>query len=118
MNTTHPDPEKRKEQSDFLARCAPDKKRFHELMFMIGNVTFRYHQEAKEYKPSMEDWREWISGLNEPIKSSMEKKGFEWCKGILSFTRYVMEKNDVGLDEYLKQHIDSKDLEEFNALTK
>lgn len=116
--TVHPDPEKRKEQADFLQRCAPEKRRFHELMFMIGNVTFRYHQEARKYKPSQEDWREWISGLNEPIKSAMEKRGFEECKGILSFTRYVMEKNDRGLDEYIKQHIDPKDFEEYNTFLK
>lgn len=110
--TTHPNPEKRKAQSEFLDRCPPEEKRFHELMFMFGNVTYRYHHEAKGYKPSMEDWREWISGLNEPIKSDMEKRGFEQGRSILAFTRYVMEKNDVGLEEYLKQHIDSKDFEE------
>lgn len=114
--TTHPNPEKRKAQSDFLDSCPPDKRRFHELIFLYGNVTYRYHQEAKGYKPSIEDWREWVSGLNEPMRGDMEKKGFDGCKSILSFTRYVMEKNDVGLDEYLKRHIDPKDLEEFNGL--
>ena len=115
---THPDPERNKAQAEFLAHCAPEDRRFHELMFMVGNATYRYHLAAKDLDPSEADWKEWIDGLNEPFKSGMIKEGFEKGKGILAFTRYVMEKHDFGLSDYLKENIDAKDLEEFNQLTK
>lgn len=115
---THPDEERNQAQAEFLERCAPEDRRFHELMFMVGNATYRYHQSAQDLDPSEADWKEWIDGLNEPFKSGMIKEGFTKGKGILAFTRYVMEKHDVGLDEYLREHINSKDLDEFNQLTK
>jgi hypothetical protein len=45
----------------------------------------------------------------------MEGKGFEACKGILSFTRYVNEKNDVGLEEYIRQRMDPEDYAEYQG---
>ena len=116
--THHPDPEIQKRQLKFLEACEPDERRFHELVFMVGNVTFRFHQLIKDYEPGEEDWNEWVSGLTEPEKTLMEEEGFENGKGILAFTRYVMEKNDVGLEQYLRQHIDPKDFDEFETLTK
>ncbi len=115
---THPDPERNKAQAEFLVHCAPGDRRFHELMFLVGNATYRYHQLAKDLAPTEKDWQEWIAGLNEPFKSGMIKEGFEKGKTILAFTRYVMEKHDLGLSDYLKENIDPKDLEEFNQLTK
>jgi hypothetical protein len=37
-------------------------------------------------------------------------------EGVLSFTRYVNEKNDVGLDEYIKLHMDPADYAEYRQL--
>jgi len=31
----------------------------------------------------------------------MKNKGFESCKTVLPFTRYVNEKNDLGLEEFV-----------------
>jgi hypothetical protein len=113
---THPDEECNKAQAKFLAECPPNDRRFHELMFIVGNATYRYHQEAKKFEPSVEDWSVWIEGLKEPIKKEMQRKGFEESKSILSFTRYVMEKNDVGLEEYLKQSLSPKDFEDYQSI--
>ncbi len=113
---THPDEERNKAQAKFLAGCLPEDRRFHELMFMVGNATYRYHQEARKFEPTIEDWSEWIEGLEDPIKSAMQLKGFEKSKSILSFTRYVMEKNDVGLEEYLKQSLSQKDFEDYQTI--
>lgn len=46
----------------------------------------------------------------------MKGEGFEKAKTVLSFTRYVLEKNDVGLDEYLKANIDPDVLNEYYSL--
>lgn len=39
--------------------------------------------------------------------------GWILCKGILSFTRYVMEKNDIGMDEWMKKHLSEDDYNEY-----
>jgi len=113
---THPDPECNRYQAEFLERCSPAQRSVHELIFKIGNATFRYHQLAKDYKPNESDWDEWIEGLEEPVRTSMREKGFEGCRMMLSFTRYVMEKNDRGLDAYLKENISQSDLDAYNKI--
>src|SRR5690606_18056927 len=55
-------------------------------------------------------------GLNEPIKSDMQNKGFEGCKGILSFMRYVREKHDIGLEEFVKEQMGENDYQKFTQL--
>lgn len=84
---THPDPDQNKYQAEFLESCAPDKRRMHELIFKIGNATFRYHQLARSFEPTEELWNEWIEGLQEPVRSGMQSMGFEKCKTVLAFTR-------------------------------
>jgi hypothetical protein len=113
---THPDQKCNEYQAEFLAKCSPDERSFHELIFKVGNATFRYHQLANDFSPGVADWKEWLEGLEEPMKAAMEGKGFEDCKSILSFTRYVMEKNDQGLDAYLKANLRADDLKEYNRI--
>lgn len=112
----HPDDKCNESQAEFLANCPSDKRRYHELIFMVGNATVHYHLKVKEYVPTESDWKEWIAGLPTPISEHMKGEGFEKAKTVLSFTRYVLEKNDVGLDEYLKANIDPDVLNEYYSL--
>lgn len=48
----------------------------------------------------------------------MQKKGFEMCKTILSFTRHVNEMNDVGIDGYIKNLIGEEDFIKFKTALK
>jgi hypothetical protein len=48
----------------------------------------------------------------------MEKDGFEKCCTYLSFTRYVNEKNDMGLDAYVRLHMDPDDYKEYTSMLK
>jgi hypothetical protein len=77
---THPDPECNKKQAEFLATCKPEERRFHELMFIIGNISYRYYQKTSTFDPSIQDWNEWIEGLNEPMKSGFKSQGFKACQ--------------------------------------
>lgn len=113
---THPDPKCNEYQAQFLANCAPGERSMHELIFKVGNATFRYHQIAKDFNPNEADWIEWLDGLEDPMKMAMKEKGFQECKSILSFTRYVMEKNDQGLDAYLRANVAADDLLEYNKI--
>ena len=107
----HPNKQQQQNQADFLANCPPEQREFHARLFRIGNATYRYHQLAASVKDEIpeEYYFEWLEGLPEPIREDMKKKGFEACKSILSFTRYVNERRDIGLDEWLKNNLSEED---------
>jgi hypothetical protein len=103
-------------QAASLEQCPVDQRRFQELFYTYGNINYRYHNRAREFNLSLQDYQEWLEGLPENVRKDMQGKGFEACKGVLSFTRYVMEKNDIGLEEYIRQHMDPADYAEFKEL--
>ncbi len=45
----------------------------------------------------------------------MRKDGFEACKTVLPFTRYIMEKNDVGMEEFVKENMGDEDYAEYKS---
>ena len=103
-------------QEQYLSICPVEDRRYHELLFTYGNAVYQYHHEAKEFNPTEEDFKEWLAGLPDNISRDMEQKGFEACKGVLSFTRYVNEKNDIGMDEYVQQRMGLEDYAEYQSL--
>ncbi len=72
------------------------------------------------FKPTLtqEDYKEWLEGLPERVRNGMEKLGFEGCKTVFPFARYVMKKNDIGLEEYIKMHMDNEDYIDYQKLIK
>ncbi|OLY95645.1 hypothetical protein SAMN05444008_12023 [Cnuella takakiae] len=46
----------------------------------------------------------------------MKEKGFEECRTLLPFTRYVMEKNDVGMEAYVRERMGEEEYTAFQAL--
>ena len=116
IKTKHPDEAYNRKQEEMLDTFPPGERRFHELMFSFGNAAYRYHQRSRDYNPTERDYHEWLEGLPDNIREGMKAKGFEQCKTVVPFTRYVMEKNDVGFDEYIRQHMDRDDYEEYNAI--
>lgn len=101
-------------QESFLENVSEELKEFHSLMFSYGNATYLYHNLPIE--PTLQDFNEWLGGLDGNIKKDMEKRGFEACKGVLSFTRYVREKKDIGLDEFVKEKMGKEEYEKYKAL--
>ncbi|WP_162055950.1 hypothetical protein [Pontibacter pamirensis] len=87
-------------------------------MFTYGNITSRYHQRSTAFSPSLQDYDEWLEGLPEDTGMDMCRLGFEKCKSAPSFTRYVMEKNDVGMEEYIRQHMDPEEYAAYKAMRK
>ena len=109
----HPNKEQRENQKKFLAKLPEEQRENHARLFRIGNATYIYHQQAKELEPTKTDFDMWLTGLPKNIRTDMKIKGFELCKGVLSFTRYVMEKNDIGMEEWLKQNLSKDDYNEY-----
>lgn len=116
IKVKHPKEECNKQQEQFLANCPAEHRRYHELIFTHGNITYRYHSDARTINPTKEDYKEWLEGLPENVRKGMEAMGFAGCKTVLSFTRYVMEKNDIGLEEYVQLHMDAEDYEEYKSM--
>lgn len=103
INVKHPNEALNASQNKFLESLSKEEKVKHALLFSYGNAAFKYH--SLKIEPNMVDYNEWIEGLKEPIKSGMSEMGFEKCKGVFSFTRYVREKNDIGMVEFLKKEM-------------
>ncbi|RDV10739.1 hypothetical protein DXT99_25875 [Pontibacter diazotrophicus] len=99
-----------------LAQSPETERRFQELFFSYGNAVYRYHQEAAAHEPTHQDFEEWLEGLPQNVSRDMAAKGFEWCRTVLSFTRYVQEKNDVGQEEYVRGLMGEEEFEEYKAM--
>jgi len=50
------------------------------------------------------------------MRKNMAAKGFDYCKTIYPFTRHVMEKNDVGIDEYVQEQMGAEDYAEYTRV--
>lgn len=114
----HPDPKCQEAQDEFLRNCPPEEREFHARFFRIGNAAYRYHQLANT--PKNEDsmklyYEEWLNGLPPHISADMRARGFEYCKAALSFTRYVNERTDIGLEEWMKEHLSEEDYNAFKT---
>jgi len=111
MITSHPNPQIQKKQDEFFKKCPDSEKDFHARLFRIGNVSYRYHQRATSNNEEVQRiyYEEWLEGLPEPIKENAKSKGFDNCKTMLPFTRYVNERTDLGMDEWMKQHLPEDD---------
>lgn len=109
----HPIEEMNKNQEEFLRKLPEDQKAFAAQIFRIGNATYHYHNNAKELEPTEQDFEEWLEGLPSQVREDFKNRGLEDCKGVLSFTRYVNEKNDIGMEAWMKDHLSKEDWEVF-----
>lgn len=113
IKVKHPLEECNLQQEKRIASLPPEERRNHELLFSFGNATFLYHQRSKEFNPSLQDFEEWLEGLPENIRKDKVKMGFEACRSHLSFSRYVLEKNDMGMDEFVRQLMGDEEYREY-----
>jgi len=106
----HPKKEMRENQKKMLEQLPEEMREEHARLFRLGNAAYVYHSlAAEELEPTEQDFLEWLEALPENIRIDMKTKGFEQCKGILSFTRYVNEKNDIGMREWMRQNLSEED---------
>lgn len=98
----HPIPEVDLQQEIFLKNISEENRKYHSLLFSFGNAAYLYHE--LPHTPTILDYNEWLDGISDPVvKQNMREKGFEACKNILAFTRYVREKNDIGFDRFIEE---------------
>jgi len=111
----HPDENCRKNQIEFLNQCPQNEREYHARIFRLGNAAFIYHQMAYDTSDTVLEvyYHEWLEGLPPNIKKSMKEHGFERCKSMLPFTRYVNERKDYGMDEWMREHLTEDDYREY-----
>lgn len=113
----HPNKKQQENQAKLLSQLPEEEREEHARLFRFGNAAYIYHRLADELEPTEEDFNEWLEGLPKNIRRDMEIQGFELCKGILSFTRYVMEKNDIGMEKWMKKHLSASDYKAYCEIT-
>lgn len=115
----HPNPQIQQNQEEFLKQLPEEERSFHAALFRVGNAAYRYHQLANTTEINDKTlqlyFREWLDGLPINIRISLEEKGFEYCKTTMSFTRYVNERQDIGMDEWMKEHLSEDDYKQWNS---
>lgn len=105
----HPDESCHKAQMQLLTleENPVERARLAQLL-RWGNATYCYyhhhHIEATEA-----DYLEWLEGLPARPQAAMRALGFEENKDALPLRRYVLEKNDVGLSEFLQVVLSAAD---------
>lgn len=99
IKVKHPLPKYNTAQENFIGNLSEKDKEYNSLMFSYGNASYLYHHLPIE--PTFKDFKEWLGGLPKNIAKDMESKGFEECKGILSFTRYIREKRDIHMEDFI-----------------
>lgn len=109
----HPNKKQQENQEKFLSKLPEEQREEHARLFRFGNAAYVYHQESEQLEPTKKDFEEWLTGLPENVRRDMIIKGFELCKSVLSFSRYVMEKNDIGMGEWMEQHLSKADYNEY-----
>lgn len=116
IKVKHPEAHCNLTQETTITKLPEDQRRFQELFYSYANAVYRYHQEAAAHEPTHQDYEEWLEGLPENVSRGMAAKGFEWCRTVLSFTRYVQEKNDVGQEEYVRELMGEAEYKEYRAM--
>ncbi len=98
-------------QLKYLSQFEGETRIEMERTLRIGIVASQYHKgDGIKFEPTQQDWEDWLAGLPEREAILFRKEGFE--KGILAFPfrRFYMELNDLGLEEYMKEHLSTEDL--------
>lgn len=106
--TVHWDPYLQHKQQTLL-ESLPEEARDHTaFMFRTGNVASHFYNES-EAEPTEEDFIDWLAGLRDDLARKFRQEGFEKHRTSLPLRRHAAERNDMGLDEYMKTHLSEQD---------
>ena len=86
-----------------------------ERLLRIGRITTGYYKQLNTQELTEKDFKLWIESLEEPMRGVFNKKGLEDCRGVLNFQRFILELQDKGLDEYLKNNLTEEDFNFYRA---
>ena len=116
----HPNSKCRIAQAKYLSRLPEEERENKARNIRIGNTSYIYHQQAVPIQENrlIMYYKEWLEGLPPNISRQMRTLGFEACKTMIPFTRYVNERNDIGMRDWLKEHLSASDFNYWQELSK
>lgn len=62
-----------------------------------------------------DDFEDWLEGLPDKVRNHFRTEGFEVAKSVLAFQRHVLERRDLGMDEYIQKLLRPEDWERWNS---
>ena len=80
-----------------------------ERLIRIGHIFTAYYKQLNPQDLTEDNFRLWIEGLHDPMKTVFTKKGLQDCRGVVAFQRFILELQDNGLEEYLKKELTEED---------
>jgi uncharacterized protein YjbI with pentapeptide repeats len=83
--------------------------------YKINKVLNLYYSQLNEEDITQKVFKLWIESLEEPKRSSYKNKGLDSCRGVLNFQRFILELQDKGLEEYLKNNLSNEDFNYWKA---
>ncbi|MCF2501375.1 hypothetical protein [Dyadobacter chenhuakuii] len=115
--TIHWDPMLQARQAAALAALPEDQRDFMAFMFRTTNVSaYYYNQHGAE--PCLEDFADWLECLDPVIANKLRVEGFERHRSSLSLRRHAAERKDLGLDEYMREHLSEQDYNRWKQVPK
>jgi len=78
-------------------------------LLRIGHAFIDYYRQLNSKELTEEDFKLWIESLEEPMKGVFNSKGLEKNRGVINFQRFILELQDKGLDEYLRNNLTDED---------
>ena len=116
----HPVYKYRKAQAEHLSQLPKEEREYKAREFRIGNACYIYHQQAIPIQENrlIMYYKEWLEGLPPNISRHMRMLGFEACKTMIPFTRYVNERNDIGMRDWMQEHLSLNDFNYWQELSK
>ena len=107
----HPIEEFNRKQETFLEQLPEEARPYQRKLFSVGNAAYCYHQQAPNKEPNEDDFKDWLQGLPASIRKMEKARGFEACKTSWPFLRHVMERRDIGLNDWMKEHLTHEEYE-------
>ena len=95
-------------QLESLALLSPADRPAVAQLLRFGNAAYCYYH-FHEVEVTEADFLEWLEAVPARPQAALRALGFEENKRTLALRRYVLEKNDVGLSEYLRGVLSADD---------
>lgn len=98
-------------RAEYLSRLPEEERENKAREIGIGNASYIYHQQAFPIQENrlIMYYKEILEGLPSNISRQTRTLGFEACKTMIPFTRYVNERNDIGMRDRMKKHLSASD---------
>lgn len=75
----------------------------------ISKIINEYYKQLNRDELTDKDFKLWIESLLEPMRGAFRKQGLDNCRGVLNFQRFILELQDKGLDEYMRENLTEED---------